>query len=225
MISAERQPLQSRDIKTQKMRSPGFTRGRLTERRRTASCWRSARFSATRMALLLARIENKSRRIFNTVSALFPGGGKAILRGRAKMWQQAVSGADTGRPRFSVGTGGDISPDGARILYEGFVQDGALLRREVLVIPAGAGEPERRFPFPDGDQPRLAPAGDAFTYTLEKDGVDNIWSQPLAGGPPRQISHFPSLRVFAYDRTPDGKQIVLARGRTISDAVILTGFR
>jgi serine/threonine protein kinase/Tol biopolymer transport system component len=151
---------------------------------------------------------------------LYSSGGSA----GAKAWRVNLSGG----PPILLGTQflgrGGISPDGSRVVYEGFVQGGALLRRNMIVIPAGGGPPERTILFESGNNPGWAPSGDALTYVLEKDGVDNIWSQPLSGGPPRQLTRFTSLKIFSYDWTPDGKLLVLARGKIVSDAVILTGF-
>ncbi len=52
----------------------------------------------------------------------------------------------------------------------------------------------------------------------------NLWKQPLSGGPPQQITHFKEL-IFAYDWSPDGKQLAITRGSKPSDVVLISNFR
>jgi hypothetical protein len=55
--------------------------------------------------------------------------------------------------------------------------------------------------------------------------ADNLWLQPLAGGPPRQLTHFKEDRIGYLDLSPDGKQIAVARGNAYNDVVLITNFR
>ena len=49
-------------------------------------------------------------------------------------------------------------------------------------------------------------------YVNDIGGVSNIWLQPLAAGAgARQITHFQSERITAFDWSPDGKYLALAR--------------
>jgi len=43
--------------------------------------------------------------------------------------------------------------------------------------------------------------------------VSNIWQQPLAGGGPQQVTRFETDRIFFFDRSPDGRQLVLSDRR------------
>jgi hypothetical protein len=92
---------------------------------------------------------------------------------------------------------------------------------------------------------RSAPDGRAITYNLTHGGVlsrvatrgtslpeggnltgvTNLWIQPLAGGPPKQLTNFTSESFFAWDLSRDGKQLVDGRGATTSDAVLISNFR
>jgi hypothetical protein len=40
---------------------------------------------------------------------------------------------------------------------------------------------------------------------------DNIWSLPLNGGAPQQVTHFHSGALFRFDLSRDGKQLVFCR--------------
>lgn len=52
--------------------------------------------------------------------------------------------------------------------------------------------------------------------------MGNVWGQPLAGGPLRQITDFKSDKIFDYAWSRDGKKLAISRGRTSRDVVLLT---
>jgi len=69
------------------------------------------------------------------------------------------------------------------------------------------------------------PDGRTITYVVNKGGVGNIWSKPLEGGTPKQITNFTSESIRSFDFSPDGKQIAIARGTGTSDVVLISGIR
>jgi serine/threonine protein kinase len=60
---------------------------------------------------------------------------------------------------------------------------------------------------------------------LTKNGVSNIWQQPLTGGPPKQITNFKSELIFDFQWSPDGSQLALTRGSLTSDVITMGNFR
>jgi TolB protein len=72
---------------------------------------------------------------------------------------------------------------------------------------------------------RWTPDGKALTYIEDRAGVSNLWSLPLDGGAPRQLTDFKSDRIYNYVWSRDGGQIICARGVDVSDAVLISGFR
>jgi len=73
---------------------------------------------------------------------------------------------------------------------------------------------------------RWSASGTAFQYAITRDGAGNIWEQPVAGGPPRQLTHFPpgeDVRGFAW--SPDGKQLAVVRGHVKRNVVVISDFR
>jgi Tol biopolymer transport system component len=67
--------------------------------------------------------------------------------------------------------------------------------------------------------------GSAVMYILTRDGVSNIYSQPLDGSQPKQVTDFNSDRIFQFAWSPDGKNILFARGVETSDVVLISNFR
>jgi Tol biopolymer transport system component len=68
------------------------------------------------------------------------------------------------------------------------------------------------------------PDGQALRYPLLVGDEMNLWSQPISGGPPRQITHFHEY-ILAYDWSPDGKRLAVTRAKYSSDVVLISNFR
>jgi hypothetical protein len=68
------------------------------------------------------------------------------------------------------------------------------------------------------------PDGHAISYINTLNGVGNIWEQPVAGGPPKPVTHFTSDRIFSFDWSRDGR-LALSRGTTPRDAVLIKNFQ
>jgi len=73
--------------------------------------------------------------------------------------------------------------------------------------------------------PQFTPEGRGISYVARKNGVDNIWIQPLVGGPAHQLTQFTDKLIFRYAWARDGKQIVAARGTALADAVLIRNLR
>ena len=66
------------------------------------------------------------------------------------------------------------------------------------------------------------PDGKAVTYVVQKGAASNVWKQPLQGGLPKQITHFPLDRIRSYAWSRDGKKFAITRGHESFDAVMFT---
>ncbi len=66
------------------------------------------------------------------------------------------------------------------------------------------------------------PDGRGVIYSLIRGGVSNLWIQPLSGGPPTPLTDFKEGLIFSFNWSPDGSQLVLARGSITDDAVLFT---
>ncbi len=118
-----------------------------------------------------------------------------------------------------------ISPDGTQIAcgYEA----GQKSQTRMAVIPATGGPPLYYFDTPVTQSTLLQwhPDGKSLTYIETRDGVSNIWRQPLAGGPPKQLTSFKSEQIFHYAWSRDGHHLACARGVVNRDVVLIKGFR
>jgi Tol biopolymer transport system component len=60
-----------------------------------------------------------------------------------------------------------------------------------------------------------------ITYAQGSAGDTNIWSQPVDGGPPRQLTHFEHESIVQYDWSRDGRTLVFARGAANNDVILI----
>ena len=66
----------------------------------------------------------------------------------------------------------------------------------------------------------FTPDGKSVAYLVREKGVDNLWLQPLDGGPYRQMTHFTKDQIFRFVFAPDGTKLAIERGAQESDAVL-----
>jgi len=69
---------------------------------------------------------------------------------------------------------------------------------------------------------RWSADGRALHYTAINNNVTNVWSQPLDGGPPRQLTNFTDGLMATFDWSRDGKLLACSRGMLLRDAVLIT---
>jgi Tol biopolymer transport system component len=72
---------------------------------------------------------------------------------------------------------------------------------------------------------RWTPDGRAVAFIDTREGVSNIWSMPLAGGPAHPLTDFKSDGIFWFDWSPDGKLLACSRGQVTNDVVLISDFR
>jgi serine/threonine protein kinase/dipeptidyl aminopeptidase/acylaminoacyl peptidase len=97
------------------------------------------------------------------------------------------------------------------------------------ILPLAGGPSIRQFDIPvlsmTGTQLSWTPDSKGVIFLDSRDGVGNLWLQPLAGGKPKQRTNFSSDRIYSFDWSTDGKQLVVARGSSSSDIVLISDFR
>ena len=67
----------------------------------------------------------------------------------------------------------------------------------------------------------FSPEGKAVAYPIRENGVDNLWVQPIDRSAGKQVTSFTSEQISAFHWSPDGKSLVLLRGHTDSDVVLI----
>ncbi|MBL8205853.1 MAG: serine/threonine-protein kinase [Blastocatellia bacterium] len=95
---------------------------------------------------------------------------------------------------------------------------------KIAIIPSTGGKPIKTFPLKGGGY-RWMPDGRSLAYFARKEGVDNIWSQPIDGASPKQLTNFTGDGITSFEFSRDGKQIAFTRMTNTSDVVLISGFR
>ncbi|HVB85729.1 MAG TPA: protein kinase [Candidatus Dormibacteraeota bacterium] len=128
----------------------------------------------------------------------------------------------------AIFSGFGISPDGKMLAYVASISNPATMSdisKMVLVDLAADGKTPPRLidvnPGVAGFEVRFTPDGKALAYVVEENGVDNVWQQPLDGSKGRYLTNFTSDHMGAFAWSPDGKKLLVGRGQSTSDVVLL----
>ena len=143
--------------------------------------------------------------------------------GSPGIWRISADGGTPTQVSSRPGLGSpSVSPDGQWLAVR-FVDEAAGRRARIGIMPAGGGALSKTFDpaTPASGGADWTPDGTGLTYMASVSGVGQLWLQPLAGGPPRQLTRFTSDNIFGFAWSRDGKQLVISRGSTISDAVLI----
>ncbi len=142
------------------------------------------------------------------------------------LWKVSIEGGEPAQMTPQPAGRGVVSPDGRLIAY--YYLNEQTKRPGVAVIPFEGGEPLKVFremPLPAWGLMRWSPDGKAITYIVTREGVSNLWSQPLDGGKPQQLTDFKEDQIFRFAWSRHGKDLALDRGATINDIILISHFR
>ena len=151
--------------------------------------------------------------------------------GKPTLWRVSIDGGAPQELTDKYTAGAALSPDGKSLacLYR---EDQPNSPLKLAVLSSEGGELTRVFEASLSTAeislvppPRWTSDGRALTYVVTSAGVSNIWLQPIDGGDPRQLTRFDADRIFSFEWSRDGKQLLVARGTVASDVVLISSFR
>ncbi len=116
-----------------------------------------------------------------------------------------------------------ISPDGKLIAIK-YVNDPSSRKIVMALIPFEGGEPVKLLDI-SGFFVHWSHDGRALQYIDSRGGSSNLWSQPIDGGPPKQLTDFKGDTLFSFAWSTDGKQLAVSRGVDAEDVVLINNFR
>jgi len=149
----------------------------------------------------------------------------ALRRDHYSLWRVPAAGGPPEKLTQFPSTFPHASPDGEWVAYA--IADPN--RSGFGIVRAGGGQPAKVFEIPYASSVqhplmRWSPASDAIDFVDTREGVSNIWRQPIEGGAPRQVTDLSSGLIFDFVWLPNGKDMAVARGSTSSDAVRIDNF-
>ena len=151
---------------------------------------------------------------------------RSLRQGKSTFWRVSVSGGTPEQLSDKSSTWAAISPDGKLVALRYF--DDQANANKIAVIPFGGGDPVKTLDVSASARDvglGWTQDSKAVIYADSRgDGLnngDNIWSFPLDNSPARQLTYFNSGLIFAFQVSPDGKQIALSRGSQTDDVILL----
>lgn len=143
------------------------------------------------------------------------------------IWKVSMDGGTPQRITERIALSGRVSPDGKWLLYQySDAPDPFAPPNKLAVIPFEGDGKRREFPLPvSGTASAVtvwSPDGKAILFNYLSNNVSNIWSQPLDGGPAKQITDFKDSLISGFAWSNDKKQLVCSRGVLLRDAVLIT---
>jgi Tol biopolymer transport system component len=148
--------------------------------------------------------------------------------GSVRVWKVSIDGGEPVPLTDKWTANPTVSPDGSLIacFYREGQQNATL---KVAIIPFAGGDPVKVLDIPYSVSGpaglRWTPDGHALTFIDTINGVSNIWSLPLDGGAPKQLTDFKTDEIFWFDFSRDGRQLALSRGTRTSDVILIRDFR
>ena len=127
-------------------------------------------------------------------------------------------------PGMVLADGIAVSPRGRRVFLVSQTRQGAhqpLLLDLTKTPPAATRMPPFFLEQADyaSGQYAWTPDGKAISYVRRQGLVDNLWAMPVAGGSPRELTHFTRGRIAGYAWSQDGR-LAISRGDDNTDVVL-----
>jgi len=143
---------------------------------------------------------------------------------KSTLWKVGIDGGQPTQITDKYSENPVFSPDGKQIACLYLAQPAG--SQTLAILPSEGGEPIKTLPFTGPiTNLRWTVDGRALVYGATRNGVTNLWAQPIDGSAPKQLTNFASERIFTFDFSRDGKQIALSRGTMTSDVVLISNFK
>jgi Tol biopolymer transport system component len=142
------------------------------------------------------------------------------------VWKVPMEGGNSVRLSDAEAEPPIISPDGKTIAYS-YEDPSANPPQGVAIMAFEGGPRTKHFDIFSsiGTWFRWGADSRSLLYTKNEGGVDNIWSQPIAGGKPKQMTHFSSEMISSFDLSRHGKRLVMSRGTIKQDVLLIRDLR
>lgn len=153
---------------------------------------------------------------------VFVAGGNDNPPEKRTIWKVPVEGGEPVQITSSASFGADVSPDGKQIVCW-YKQDKSAPWK-AAIIPIEGGQPTAFLDAAPNSQLRWSPDGSAVAYIKTENSVSNIWSQPINGGSPKQLTNFTTEQIWQFDWSSDDR-LICSRGITTTSAILISDFK
>jgi TolB protein len=146
--------------------------------------------------------------------------------GASTIWKVGIDGGSPTQVTNHTSQFPMISPDGKLIAYF-YSDERANNQPKVALLPFEGGDITKTIDLPASVQPiafAWMPDGRSIAYADNASGFFNVWSQPIDGGTPRQLTNFKSEFISSFAISREGK-IAVYRWSATRDIVLIKDFR
>lgn len=141
------------------------------------------------------------------------------------IWKVSINGGQPVQLCKEWSANPSFSPDGKWIAFA--YQPDPKNPPKLAIIPSDGGTPTKTFELPSTGNAwptAWTPDGRALTFIDTRNGVGNLWNQPVSGGPPKRLTNFKSEQIFNFAWSRDGR-LALSRGTVQTDVVLIKNFQ
>jgi len=146
------------------------------------------------------------------------------------IWKVSIDGGTAQQITDHIAMAGRVSPDGKLIMFQFAASaDPYAPPNKVGVMPfEGEGE-LKEYSLPASGTASVVTMwsqdGKSILFSVVSNNVSNIWSQPLDGGPAKQVTNFKDGLITGFAWSNDGKQLACMRGVLLRDAVLISDMK
>jgi Tol biopolymer transport system component len=137
---------------------------------------------------------------------------------RRPIMKVPIMGGEAIKIGIDAGGAPTVSPDGKSIASTHYEPS----RVNTAIYSLEGGEPSKFLDFA-GYYLRWTPDGRSLAYVDERN-ASAIISQPIHGGPERQLADFKPDHIFSFAWSRDGKQLAVAHGTLTNDVILISNF-
>lgn len=150
----------------------------------------------------------------------------APFESKPTLWKVSIDGGTPTRVIDHVVTNAVASPDGKLIAYTfPDSSDPAAPANRIAFLTADGTQTLQTMKAEESGNAlaiiNWSPDSKSVVYTVSANNVTNLWSQPIAGGPAKQITDFKEMLTTSFAWSPDGKRLACTRGNLMRDAVLI----
>ena len=141
---------------------------------------------------------------------------------RRTIWKVPIDGGEPLQLTSNPSQWADIAPDGKT--FACWYKPDEKSPWKIAVFPLEGGQPIRILDLTPNSPIHWTLDAKAISFIKTVDGVSNIWSQPLGGGEPKQLTKFTTEQISNFDWSSDNR-LICSRGVTNRDTILISNFR
>ena len=150
---------------------------------------------------------------------------RSYSTGRGRLWKVSIDGGESTQVSDLAFHAKHFLPDGQRIVGDYLDEEVTPPRWRHSFYSVAYNRIEKVFDFPRENEGTWVLDEHTLIYTKKEAGVDNIWMQPIEGGPAKQLTRFSALSIFGFVVSPDRKSFAVIRGSSSTDLILIKNFR